>query len=38
MSEVMGQTQETYCLDILENGCGELGLSLTDVQKQQFVR
>ena len=38
MSEVTNQEQKAYCLDILENGCGELGLTLTEEQKQQFVR
>ena len=34
MSEVTNQEQKAYCLDILENGCGELGLTLTEEQKQ----
>lgn len=38
MSEVTNQEQKAYCLDILENGCGELGLTLTEEQKKQFVR
>ena len=38
MSEVTNQEQKAYCLNILENGCGELGLTLTEEQKQQFVR
>ena len=38
MSEVTNQVQETYCLDILEDGLQEFGLTLTEGQKQQFVR